>query len=360
MRIVLSAALTIVLALITTHPARAQLGEINLLTDLGTPFPPGCLAIDLPDQPPSDDGFLVDSDIAVPSVNSDSRDAQVRVQAWRVACPDDDYSVVLVRMQQIGSGNPIVIPQIYAKVGNISAPFGNSNGQHLAQLQSLPVGGNMGAAGDIVSVFGNTWALAVDPISLEAGDNPTDDQIFTPEEYNDVFTIEMTWESYSQASTRSFRFPLDLFDPALDEPQFEQNILHGRHSGLFLREGAERQGLVLQVAENANGNYLFAIFFTFIDGEAVWVIGNTGSVPMEPGPLTMRVDIPDGGAFMTDEFQPAREDIDMNEAGQITVEPIDCNNIKVDYDFTPIGKGVGTLELFRLIRTAGYDCNPWE
>ncbi|MEM1081611.1 MAG: hypothetical protein AAGH65_08525, partial [Pseudomonadota bacterium] len=225
---------------------------------------------------------------------------------------------------------------------------------------TLPVGGDIGATGDIVSLNGRTWVLAVDPISLDAGDNPSDDQIFTPEEYNDVFTIEMTWEAYSQAQTRSFQFALDLFDTALDEPQFEQTILNGRHSGLFLREGVERNGLVLQIAEQGDANFLFAIFFTFIDGEAVWVISNSGAVPMEPGPITMRADIPAGGAFITDIEQPLREDIDMNRAGEITVQAIDCNNVRVDYDFTPIGKGTGTMELFRLVRTAGYDCNPWE
>src|SRR6056297_739879 len=94
---------------------QAQTGELNLLTDLGTPFPPGCLSIDLPEQPRSPDSVLVDTNVAAPTINSNSRDGRVRVQIWRVACDDDDFSVVLVRLSQSGGDNPIVVPTIFAE-----------------------------------------------------------------------------------------------------------------------------------------------------------------------------------------------------------------------------------------------------
>ena len=360
MRLLITSSLMFVLLAIST-PGRAQLGEINLLTDLGTPFPPGCISIGLPNQPRSEDSLLIDNDFSVPSVNSNSRDATVNVQIWRVACADEGYSVVMVRLEDVDN-DIVLVPQMFVKTGATLDPFGADREQHQAQLQSLPVGGNIGAAGDIIPFDGATWVLAVDPISINPRDpdNLRDSEIFTPEEYNDVFTIEMTWDFYSRADTSSYRLPLDLFDPAIDPPQFDQTILNGRHSGLFLKAGAERQGLVIQVAEQGDGNFIFAIFFTFIDGEPIWVVSNSAAVPMEPGPITMRADIPRGGAFMTDINQPSLDEIDLDRAGEISVEAVDCNNIKVHYDFSPINKGTGTLDLFRLVRTAGYDCNPWE
>ena len=355
MRFLITSSLIFILLAITS-PARAQVGEINLLTDLNMPFPPGCLSIALPEEPRDPDSILFDVDIDVPSVNSNSRDAEMNVLIWRVACADENYSVVLIRLEDV-DGPGIVTPQIFVRRGVVNSPFGAAPDQYIGRLQSIPTGGDFGAEGGIVSSLGRTWMLAVETVALGPNQPP-----FVPEDYNDQFTIEMTWENYSLAQTTSFRFALDRFEPELDPPQFDQTILNGRYSGLYLRAGAERQGLVIQVAEQGDANFIFAIFFTFIDGEPIWVVSNSAAVPMEPGPITMRADIPRGGAFMTDPLsvQPGLDEIDLERAGEITVEAIDCNNIEVDYDFTPINRGTGTLELFRLVRTAGYDCNPWE
>ena len=356
-QLITSSLILFLLTLVT--PGRAQvLGEINLLTDRNMPFPPGCLSIALPDQPRDPDSVLFDEDIDVPSVNSNSLDAELNVQIWRVACADEGYSVVLIRLTDLARDvlDPVIVtPQIFVRRGLVDSPFGNAPDQYIGRLQSIPTGGDFGADGNIASILGRTWMLAVETVALGPNQPP-----FVPEDYNDQFTIEMTWESYSPADNSPFLIQLDQFEPELDPPQFDQTILNGRHSGLFLKAGAERQGLVIQVAEQGDGTFIFAIFFTFIDGEPIWVVSNSAAVPMEPGPITMRADIPRGGAFMTDINQPSLDEIDLDRAGEISVEAVDCNNIKVHYDFGPINKGTGTLDLFRLVRTAGYDCNPWE
>ena len=66
------------------------------------------------------------------------------------------------------------------------------------------------------------------------------------------------------------------------------------------------------------------------------------------------------GAFITDPNQPNRDEITEDAAGSIEIEVLDCNRLRVNYDFTPLGKGIGTMELDRLARIAGYDCNPWR
>ncbi len=327
--------------------ARAQTGELNLLTDLGTPFPPGCLSISLPDQPRAQDSLLFDDNVAAPSVNSDSLNATVRLRIWRVACADDDYSVVLVRMRQV-SDHVVVAPQPFAQAGDVAEPL------HRAHLVEIPASGNAGAEGNIVTAAGTTWMLAVDPFPVSG------DTTFLPEDYNETFTVEFDWDAYAGAEPSTLNVLLDRFEPSLDLPQFDQPLLNGRFSGQWIRPGAPRQGLVLQVAEQIDTNFVFAIFFTYLNGEPIWVVGNSSVEPIEPGTITVPMLTLDNGAFIADPQQPLPEDVASNDAGSITIDVIDCNRIRVDYDFSPLGHGTGTLTLERFIRIAGYDCNPWE
>ena len=328
--------------------ARAQTGELNLLTDLGTPFPPGCLSIDLPEQPRSADSLLVDTNVPAPTINSISRDGSVRMQIWRVACANDDFSVVLVRMAQDGGTNPIVVPQVFADAGAVEFPF------HEAQLLLLPGAGNAGATGGIITEGGTTWMLAVDPFSIDGATT------FLPEDYNATFTVEFNWGSFATAQPEGERFVLDQFAPEIDLPQFDQSVLNGRYSGQWVRPGAPSQGLVLQIAEQIDENFVFAIFFTYLDGQPVWVVGNSEPAIAEPGPVTIAMQTLENGAFISDASQPPSDQLERDSAGSIQIEAIDCNKLHVNYDFSPLGQGTGSMELDRLIRIAGYDCNPWQ
>jgi len=326
----------------------AQLGEINLLTDLGTPFPPGCLSINLPEQPPEGTIPLVDTNVAAPTVNSNSRDGSVRVRIWRVACDDEDFSVVLVGMSQNGGANPIVVPTVFADAGDVELPF------HEAQLLLLPGAGNVGATGGIITETGTTWMLAVDPVSIDGATE------FLPEDYNSTFTVEFNWGSFATAQPEGTRFVLDQFVPEIDLPQFDQPVLNGRYSGQWTLEGAPRQGLFLTVGEQVDSNFVFAIFFTYLDGQPFWVTGNTAPALAQPGPVTVPMFTLENGAFITDVNQPPPEQVVPSDVGTIEIEVIDCNQLRVNYDFSPLGKGTGTMVLDRLARIAGYDCNPWQ
>jgi len=331
--------------------AQAQNGELNLLTDLGTPFPPGCLSIDLPQQPRSQDSVLFDENITAPSINSNVRDQTIRVRIWRVACADEGFSVVLVRLRQLNvtDNTPeIVVPQVFAEAGDVDLPF------HQAQLLSLPGAGNVGASGDIITASGNTWMLAVEQVSLNG------QTTFLPEDYNETFTVEFNWGSYATALPAGTLFLLDRFEPTLDPPQFNQPVLNGRYSGQWVREGAPRQGLVLQVAEQIDENFVFAIFFTYLDGEPIWVFGNTAPDLAQPGAVTIEMSTVENGAFISDPNQPPVDQVLSNDAGSIEIEVVDCNRLNVNYDFSPLGKGTGSMALDRIIRIAGYDCNPWR
>lgn len=328
--------------------AQAQTGELNLLTDLGTPFPPGCLSIDLPEQAPSPDALLVDSDIPAPTINSGSRDGTVRIQSWRVACADEGFSVVLVRMSQISGDAPIVVPTVFADAGNVELPF------HEAQLLLLPGAGNVGATGGIITDAGTTWMLAVDPISIDGVTN------FLPDDYNATFTVEFNWGAFATAEPEGTRFVLDGFQPTLDLPQFDQPVLNGRYSGQWIRLGAPRQGLFLTVSELVDENFVFAAFFTYLDGEPFWFVGNTAAQQAQPGPVTIPMLTNANGAFISDNNQPSPGEVSEESVGSIELEVIDCNRLRVNYDFSPLGKGDGSFEIERFATVAGYDCNPWQ
>src|SRR6056297_2483422 len=294
---------------------QAQTGELNLLTDLGTPFPPGCLSIELPEQPRDQDSLLVDTNMVAPTINSNSRDGSVRVRIWRVACDDENFSVVLVRMSQNGGANPIVVPTVFADAGDVELPF------HEAQLLLLPGAGNVGATGGIVTEEGTTWMLAVDPIAIDGATT------FLPEDYNATFTVEFNWGSFATAQPEGTRFVLDQFEPTLDLPQFDQPVLNGRYSGQWTRPGAPGQGLVLQVAEQDDENFVFAIFFTYLDGQPIWVVGNTLAGLTQPGAVPIQMQTVANGEFIPDPNQPPREQLDRDPAGSIEIEVIDCNRI---------------------------------
>jgi hypothetical protein len=339
----LAAALLLTAALPAAH---AQTGEINLLTELGTPFPPGCLSISLPDAPRLQDSVLFDENVAVPSVNSGSLDATIRLRIWRVACADNGYSVVLVRMRQV-SDDFVIVPQVFAQAGDVAEP------QHRAYLHKIPASGDVGAEGNVITNTGTTWMLAVDPFPL-AGSSE-----FLPADYNAGFTVEFDWDAY--AAAREVNIFLDEFVPELDLPQFDDPVLNGRFSGQWVRPGAPRQGLVLQVAEQVDSNFVFAIFFTYLGGQPIWVVGNSDPPALaQPGPVTIAMSTLENGAFISDPNQPPTDNVAVDDAGSITISVIDCNAIRVDYDFSPLGQGAGTMTLDRLVRIAGYDCNPWE
>ena len=326
-------------------------GEINVLTDLNSPFPPGCISLWLPDGPSSLDNTLYNRTVWAPTTGSTSLDARVRVTVWRVGCHDPDRSVVMVRMRKVSGDGDVLVPEVWSDAGSVDIAW------HQSRLIGFPAVGDIGATGDYITSAGRTWMLAVDPVSVD------EETLFSVEEYNDLFTLELTWFPFAPlASADSVLIDVDAYAPRLDPPQFEYPPLHGRMSGQYTIEGIPRSGLVLQVGELADDtNFVFAIFFTYLDGEPAWVIGNTRG--MEPGFDFVDLDMEYlvGGEFFG--LGPGLfddDDIESIPIGWMTIEALDCNTLLLGYDFTETGLGTGVVEADRLIRIAGYDCNPWD
>lgn len=342
--------LALILMLLLAGRASAT-GEINVLTDLYSPFPPGCVALSLPTAPASSANQLYDETIWVPSIGSTFKDARVRVRIWRTGCHDPGYSIVMVRLNKVSGTNPVLIPQVFADVGSVSEPW------HQGQLIRHPAVGNVGASGDVITEQGITFMLGVDPISI---DGVTD---FFPEDYNDLFTLELFWGAYHPniASTAEF-FDILPYDPGLDPTQFDVPLLHGRMTGQYQFDGIPSTGLQLLVNERVDDtNFIFATLFTYLDGEPLWLVGNTqGEAPGFPWVELEMLRVSGGQFFGLGPGQASPNDIQADVVGTMFIEALDCNTLLVGYDFSPIGLGSGVMEGHRdEFSIAGYACNPW-
>lgn len=346
----------VVLVLLMAGKASAT-GEINVLTDLFSPFPPGCVAVSLPQGPVSDDNLLWEEVIRAPGYDSISLDAEVLVTIWRVGCHDPGFSVVMVRLQKLSGPRPVLIPQVFVDAGEVDVPF------HEAQLITHPAVGNVGASGNVMSEGGQTFMLAADPLAI---DGQTD---FLPEDYNGLFTLELFWGGFSpQAAPVGELFPIAAFEPTLDPPQFDRALLHGRMSGAYTFAGNPSAGLFLNVGEQlseiggelVDTNFIFVAFFSYRNGEPFWTVGAKSPRAPGIGPVTMNMFAYRGGEFISSPSRYTQANLKEEQIGTLSLEVIDCNTLQVDYDFETSGLGRSSLLADRLIRIAGYDCNPWQ
>lgn len=349
-------ALILLTALLFAGKASAT-GEINVLTDLLSPFPPGCVALSLPSAPASADNTLFDEVIRAPGVGSSSRDADIGVQIWRVGCADQGFSVVMVRLQKLAGPRPVLVPQVFVEAGQVEVPF------HQGQLITFPAVGNVGAAANVIPEAGQTFMLAVDPLAI---DGATD---FLPADYNDSFTLELFWGGFApDAAPVGELFPIAAYDPALDPPQFSTPLLHGRMTGAYVFEGNPHAGLFLNIGEQlsevggelVDTNFVFAAFFSYRDGAPFWTVGGTGPQAPGIGSVTMNMLAHTGGEFIRSVPRYSDGDIVDEAIGTLSLSVIDCNTLRVDYDFRASGLGQDTLSAMRVVRVAGYDCNPWQ
>lgn len=327
-------------------------GEINVLTDLQSPFPPGCVAVELYDEPASSANELYREDLQVPSVEPGWADATVRVTIWRTGCHDDGYSVVMVNLKHLGGG-PALVPKLFAEAGEVDLPM------HVAQLLRHPASGNVGASGN--ELHGNTtYMLGVDPFSVDGN------TVFTPADYNDWFTLELSWADYINAyDNDASLFDIPPYEPAIDPPQTDYPVLHGRMTGHYIVPDLPRTGLVLEIGEQYqpdgdDTNVVNATIYTYLDGHPFWVAGSLGDIT--PGFDLVMLDMYEywGGEFFSQPGSYSESDIEEFYAGNMSIEALDCNTLLVGFNFQESGLGAGEFLAHRLVRVAGYDCNPWE
>lgn len=179
----------------------------------------------------------------------------------------------------------------------------------------------------------------------------------SPDEYNFPVEVILDFGPSMSLDPQTVSIPVPSYFSDLFPPEFPAPPLHGRYSGQWAVEGLPRSGLVLQVAEiNQNRNFVFAIWFTYLNGEPVWVVGNA-DLDVGSNEIEIPMTILENGGFITDPGSFTSEDVNTFSVGTMTLRAVHCNQLEADIDFSQGGLGQNSLVLDRLIRIAGYDCD---
>jgi hypothetical protein len=317
---------------------------------LPTVVPNGCMSV-IPtrfQRPPSQ--VIVDETYAIDDLAGDAVNTRIRV--WRQGCHEPGRSVILMNLELLDQ----------ATAGLAVEPF----------TTLVPQGGGSPAVGLLSEFAVQTaaevpWfsgvgltnaALRVEGTELQTGTTYVVDAFqydISPDAYNSNLEMRLDF-----GQDQFVTYDLPSYSPSLNPPQQVRPALHGRYSGQWVVEGLPRSGLVLQVAEIAPArNFVFAIWFTYLDGEPIWVVGNAD---IELGADSVVLDMLrlEGGGFFTDPGSFSADDVSSEVLGTMTLRAVHCGEIEGEIDFSGSGLGQQDLVFSRLINIAGSTCDQTQ
>ncbi len=334
-----------IILLLSSASASTQNSELENYPNSFTPatsVPFGCLFVPPRIEDLETAALDVDETVSVmvlPVGSLTDEPADIRIRIGRVGCYDGSTSVVLINFDLLSGPSEFYAPAI---------DLVSADSDSIAQAA-------------LTRFFRSNprSAYSVGPISDPEGPGEgvtlsvdTELTDFSITEYNDAITMQLRWDPQS-----ALDYEISAYDPAMQPSQFSAPPLHGRHSGQWIVEGQPRQGLVLQIGEIGDRNFLFAIFFTYLNGETYWTVGNAD---FSAGANEVVVDLLElqGGGFITEgPGAYGSEDVETEVLGQLLVRVRDCDSLTVEYDLSQAGLGVQSLIMQRLIDLAGYDCD---
>ena len=306
-------------------------------------IPLGCLTF-VPSQfsvPPNELLFFNDQF----TVSDGGRVAVVQVRAWRIGCHEPDSSAIALNLKLVSGDDLVRYPEVGLRLPDDS--------EIQASLFLAP-SSTYEATG-----FVNRWMRWEDDFLFPDGATFIIDSIDRPiskSQYNDGIELIISW-----TSTQEVTVPIFAYEPTLDPPQLPLAAFHGRYSGQWVVDGLPASGLLLQIGEvpGTARNFIFAIWFTYIDGVPTWVVGNT-DFEIGSNEIDLDMSFIEGGEFFTQPGSFTPDDIVASSVGSMTIRANHCNEIEADVDFTEVGEGTANLTFNRLIRIAGYDCDQTQ
>lgn len=309
---------------------------------LNSAIPHGCLFIDpttLGTVPPSED---ISFDTLI-DVNDGDFTARFLVRVWRIGCHEPNRSIIILNIRFVAGDDVVRTPIV--RIVNLDT--NEKNGGSLfywppSVAFALPH--NATSRNRPESTVASGHLYIVDP-----GNTPTDVYNFGN------IALELLWpDNQIQIA------PVFPYDSELDATQFLEAPLHGRYTGQWTVAGLPRSGLVLQIGEvEPERNFVFAIWFTYLDGAPTWVVGNV-DFALGDSEVEIPMSILDGGGFITNPGSFTGDDVAVNSVGTMTLRAIHCNALEADIDFTAGGLGQQSIELRRIIRVAGFDCDQTQ
>lgn len=313
-------------------------------------IPKGCLTVDpaVLDIPPESQIFF---DQTFQSVFDGEESTDIRIRAWRIGCHEPDRSAVALNFHQTETDNPFFDPIRYP-LSEISLP---------RTEDPIPVGLYRSGLTNLSEVSGQSGGLMTQ-FELTRSEGYTllvDSNLYSldPDQYNSQFTLQLIFGPFDTVT-----ITVPAYEPALDPPQFAEPVFNGRYSGQWVVDGLPRSGLVLQFGEQGftNPPFIFAVWFTYKNGEPFWITGNRtlgNDADLTSNELTVEMLELSGGEFVTLPGSYTIADTSINSIGTMTLRAVNCNKIEADLDFQEGGLGTQSLTFTRLIRLAGFDCD---
>lgn len=310
--------------------------------------PDGCLSLVPSFLPPPETVFFDQAFIVDGSIGSKA----VRVQVWRIGCHEPGRSIIAMNLQ--APEFPIVgLIQPFVSLRGPGSTTENSASLSLFSSQDGPSG--------VLSVTGLLEPILSQPAFPDGVTFLVKDIApITPAAYNADIELIINFGSNLAGQPQQVVVPVFSYEPALDPPQTPTAALHGRYSGQWTVEGLPRSGLLVQVGEvQPDRNFIFAIWFTYLDGFPIWVVGNI-DITIPQNEVVIPMSILEGGGFITEPGTFTRDDVTPIPVGTMTLRAIHCNQLEADIDFSQGGLGTESLTFQRFIRIAGYDCDQTQ
>ena len=349
----------------------------NFVSNPWLPYPPSCVramgaaALDAPDS-----GALRFHSSQIELFDTQSGDRiPVTFSAYRSPCAEPGRSLIWLEFrlarphaaQEVELGLPVFVAEPrknWRYVMNLVTEPGGWGGRgHVEREQTYLTSQPNGYLAQYEWVndhLQRRWVFLLDNGPEYLGEIPV--WGLTPTDYNGAFTL---WLRYPPYDYLSIEVPAtrDLLAGATAPLP-----LSGRHSGVWVVEGAANQGVQLSIAEQVGRRTDFApgvpdlplsAFFSLYtfdaDGRPLWLVGNAEFAPGATD-VHMPVYRVSNGEFRGSK-SAARE-----SAGSVTLRSRSCNDLEFEYDFAALGLGTATRRLQRLysLETAGYDCRDYE
>ena len=192
--------------------------------------------------------------------------------------------------------------------------------------------------GDFCS--GRVWGL-------QASGGGWSNQLLSDGELSNIFTFGQDEQGNVYVSTSGGVFRLSNgADRGSGFP------LSGRVSGQWVAEGMNRQGLNLTSGVRPdNSRYVFAVWYTYLEGEPFWIVGNADYTPPSDV-ITIPIQRFSGLGFLQDD---GAESDGPFSVGSLTLRPLSCDELEVSWDF-PDFSSSGTGIMQRLANVAGVEC----
>lgn len=356
---------TLVLLLLLM-PSFQAVAWSNFFENPYAPYPAGCSAVaDWWEGP--DGSKLVkfhEGTISLRGTNHNS--APMVIRAYRAACVEPNRSLILLQFTTPNDqtdgyyfmpGTRVMSAEGYELNMSLALEqgswnMGNGGSAYPSQFGLDNCAGNNG----FCSVYG--WSFVLDNASPLYWWSSLD-YLMTAEDYNNSFTLELTPAVGYEVYRIHVPPTADLLASRTSMP------ISGRHSGLWVVDGAPDQGFNIAISDIPPSEIswtgevpvlFFLSWYTFDkDGNPLWLSG-AAHFPYGASELSFPLVLVTDGEFASGKAASRRT------VGNVTLKANSCNDLSLDYDLGELELGAGSKQLQRVfsLELAGYACRDMQ